>query len=71
MLARDVSERIVEIKNDHEKEQTYMTMEELLQDEREEGRAEGFAEGMAKALAVLGVSQETFQQMLKEKDVEL
>ena len=48
MLARDVSERIVEIKNNHEKEISYMTLEELLQDERDEGRAEGFAEGMEK-----------------------
>ena len=55
MLARDVSDRIIEIKKDHAKEHAYMTMEELLMDERsegyEEGKAEGILEGMNKGLA--------------------
>ena len=59
-----------------------MTLEELMQDERsegfEEGKAEGLAEGLekgrseglAKALAVIGISEEEYQKMLKAKSKE-
>ena len=81
MLARDVSERIVEIKKNHEMEVSYMTLDELLQDERDEGRAEGKAEGIelgrseglaegmekgaAQVLKILGVSEEEYQKILQ------
>ena len=79
MLARNVSERIIEVKNDHKKEYAYMTLDELIQDEKyesfEEGKAEGLAEGMEKGIAEehaavlhnLGISEEEYKKILKAK----
>ena len=51
MLARNVSERIIEVKNDHKKEYAYMTLDELIQDEKYESFEEGMAKGMEKGKA--------------------
>ena len=80
-LARDVSDRITEVKNDHGRELAYMTLEELIQDERDEARAEGInegmmrgraegktegkAEGIAEVLRNLGMSEAEYQKILK------
>ena len=70
MLARDVSERIIEIKNNHAKEHAYMTLDELIQDEKDESFEEGMAQGVAKVLELLGVSEEEYQQILQAKSKE-
>ena len=73
---------MAEIKSDRVKERSYMTLEELMQDERSEGFEEGLAEGMEKGLAegaaqerlkvldALGISEEEYQKMLQEKSKE-
>ena len=62
-LARDVADRIAEIKSDRVKERSYMTLEELMQDERSEGFEEGLAQGMEKGLAE-GAAQERLKVQL-------
>ena len=81
-LARDVADRIAEIKSDRVKERSYMTLEELMQDERSEGFEEGLAQGMEKGLAegaaqerlkvldALGISEEEYQKILQAKSKE-
>ena len=74
-LAQSVSEKIIEVRQDQEMEVSYMTLDELIQDERDEARAEGFSKGIEQgkaegieqglndALRILGISREKFEKI--------
>ena len=71
-LAQSVSEKIIEVRQDQEMEVSYMTLDELIQDERDEARAEGFSKGKAEGieqgkvevLKNLGISEIEYQKIL-------
>lgn len=63
-LAQSVSEKIIEVRQDQEMEVSYMTLDELIQDERDEARAEGIEQGKAEVLKNLGISEIEYQKIL-------